>query len=203
MPDRAQRADILVRRRTLSTSRLLLRRWRREDREPFAALNSDAEVMRHFPAPLTAAESDALVAQIEAHFELHGFGLWAVEHGSSGALLGFTGLCVPSFEAAFTPAVEIGWRLRRSAWGCGYATEAALGSLEFGFGELGLDEIVSFTSFQNAPSRAVMERIGMRHDADGDFEHPLIAPDSPLAAHVLYRLTAADWRARAVDGTSK
>jgi RimJ/RimL family protein N-acetyltransferase len=180
----------------LTTARLLLRRWRDRDREPFAELNADAEVMRLFPAPLTAPQSDAQLDALEAHFERHGFGLWALESRRSGELLGFTGLCFVSFDAAFTPAVEIGWRLRRSAWGHGYATEAARASLQFGFVELRIEQVVSFTSVSNAPSRAVMERIGMKQDPDGDFAHPLIAGDSPLSAHVLYRLTAADWRAR-------
>jgi len=121
----------------LSTTRLLLRRWREQDRRPFAALNADAEVMRLFPATLQPAESDALIADIERHFERHGFGLWALELKESGALLGFTGLCFVSFQAAFTPAVEVGWRLRRSAWGHGYAAEAALASLAFGYDQLG------------------------------------------------------------------
>ncbi|HLB20918.1 MAG TPA: GNAT family N-acetyltransferase [Solirubrobacteraceae bacterium] len=180
----------------LKTSRLLLRRWREQDRAPFAAMNADAKVMRHFPSPLTAGESDALVSDLQAHFERHGFGLWALQSRSSHELLGFTGLCFVSFDAHFTPAVEVGWRLRRSAWGHGYASEAALAALRFGFAELGVREIVSFTSTVNERSRAVMERIGMARDAAGDFAHPLIARDSPLAPHVLYRLSAADWRAR-------
>jgi ribosomal-protein-alanine N-acetyltransferase len=184
------------RRAQLTTARLLLRRWREDDRAAFAELNADPDVMRLFPSPLTARESDALIAHIEAHFERHGFGLWALEHKGPGELLGLTGLCFVSFDAPFTPAVEIGWRLRRSAWGHGFASEAASASLAFGFDELGVDEIVSFTSTRNAPSRAVMERIGMTRDPAGDFAHPLIAPDSPLAAHVLYRMTAAGWRGR-------
>jgi ribosomal-protein-alanine N-acetyltransferase len=177
----------------LTTPRLLLRRWRDEDRAPFAALNRDAEVMRHFPAPLSARESDALIADIESHFRRHGFGLWALQSRESGELLGFTGLCFVSFAADFTPAVEIGWRLRRSSWGHGYAAEASRASLAFGFDELGFEEIVSFTSTLNERSRAVMERIGMTRDLAGDFAHPLIARDSPLAAHVLYRLAATGW----------
>jgi ribosomal-protein-alanine N-acetyltransferase len=180
----------------LTSSRLLLRRWHEGDRAPFARLNADPEVMRLFPSPLTARESNGLIADIEGHFERHGFGLWALEHRQSGELLGFTGLCFVSFEAPFAPAVEIGWRLRRSSWGHGFASEAASASVAFGFDELDLDEIVSFTSTRNVPSRAVMERIGMRRDPAGDFAHPLIAPDRPLAAHVLYRMTAAEWRNR-------
>jgi ribosomal-protein-alanine N-acetyltransferase len=170
------------------TARLLLRRWGDDDREPFAALNADPEVMRHFPAPLSRDESDALVDRIEQHFERHGFGLWALERRDSGDFLGFTGLAVPPFGAHFTPAVEVGWRLARSAWGAGYATEAAREALAVGFGSAGLDEIVSFTVPANRRSRAVMERIGMTHDERDDFDHPALRHGSPLRRHVLYRI---------------
>jgi len=174
----------------LSTPRLVLRRWRDADREPFAAMNADPEVMEHFPAPLSRAESDELVDSIEAGFEHHGFGLWAVEVRESGEFVGFTGLAVPSFEAHFTPAVEVGWRLARPAWGRGYATEAGAAALEFAIAELDLGEVVSFTSVANRRSRAVMERLGMTRDPADDFDHPLIAPGDPLRRHVLYRIGA-------------
>ena len=172
----------------LGTPRLLLRRWRAGDRAPFASLNADPVVMEHFPAPLDRRASDALVEAIEAGFERHGFGLWALESSEGGEFLGFTGLAVPTFEAHFTPAVEIGWRLARSAWGCGYATEAARAALEFGFEQAGLAEIVSFTAASNRRSRAVMERLGMSHDPGDDFDHPALPPGHPLAPHVLYRI---------------
>jgi RimJ/RimL family protein N-acetyltransferase len=172
----------------LRTERLLLRGWREQDREPFAALNADPAVMEHFPAPLDRVRSDALVDAIEARFERDGFGLWALEVESSGEFIGFTGLAIPAFEAHFTPAVEVGWRLARSAWGQGYATEAGRAALAFGFGQGGLAEVVSFTSAGNLRSRAVMERLGMRRDPADDFEHPDLAPDDPLRPHVLYRL---------------
>ncbi|HEX3239392.1 MAG TPA: GNAT family N-acetyltransferase [Solirubrobacterales bacterium] len=174
----------------LNTSRLTLRRWREADREPFAAINADPEVMALFPAPLTRSESDRLADSIEAHFERHGFGLWALEVGASGDFVGFAGLAVPSFEAPFTPAVEVGWRLARPAWGRGYATEAARAALAHGFDGLGLEEVVSFTSVGNTRSRAVMERLGMSHDSADDFEHPKIAAGDPLRPHVLYRIRA-------------
>ena len=170
--------------------RLLLRRWREHDRQGFAAMNADPLVMEHFPDRLTRAESDALIAKIEAGFERHGFGLWALEVRASGELIGFCGLSVPSFDAHFTPAVEVGWRLARSAWGHGYATEAGLAAVTFGFQDAGLDEIVSFTSAANVRSRAVMERIGMTHDPADDFEHPALPVAHPLRLHVLYRISA-------------
>ncbi|GII31467.1 GNAT family N-acetyltransferase [Planotetraspora mira] len=170
----------------LETERLSLRRWRESDREPFAALNADPEVMEHFPALLSRDESDALVGRIEEGFEERGFGLWAVE--AEGAFIGFTGLTVPRFTAGFTPCVEIGWRLARRAWGYGYATEAATAALGDAFGRLGLEEVVSFTAVQNLRSQAVMRRIGMSRDLAGDFDHPVLPEGSPLRRHVLYRI---------------
>jgi RimJ/RimL family protein N-acetyltransferase len=176
----------------LRTSRLTLRRWRPADREPFATLNADPEVMEHFPRPLRAEESDELVERIESGFEQRNFGLWAVEVRKSGEFIGFTGLAVPSFEAHFMPAVEVGWRLARPAWGHGYATEGARAALEFGFGEVGLEEIVSLTTPGNRRSWAVMERLGMRRDPADDFEHPALPEGEPLRRHVLYRLGKDD-----------
>ena len=176
--------------RQLKTARLLLRRWRETDHEPFAALNADPVVMEYFPARLSRAESDDLIARIEAGFAAQGYGLWALEARATGELLGFTGLAVPSLSAHFTPAVEVGWRLARSAWGKGYATEAGLASIAFGFRDVGLDEIVSFTSATNARSRAVMKRIGMTHDPADEFDHPELEETNPLRPHVLYRISA-------------
>jgi RimJ/RimL family protein N-acetyltransferase len=135
----------------LRTARLLLRRWRESDHEPFAALNADPKVMEYLPDRLTRAESNHLIARIEARFAACGYGLWALEVRATGEFVGFTGLAVPSFDARFTPAVEVGWRLARSTWGKGYATEAGLASIAFWFRDAGLDEIVSFTSAANVP----------------------------------------------------
>ncbi|WP_307801619.1 GNAT family N-acetyltransferase [Microbispora triticiradicis] len=169
----------------IRTDRLVLRRWREDDKEPFAALNADPVVMEHFPATLTREESDALVERAEAAIEERGFGWWAVE--VDGEFIGFTGLSVPAFTAHFTPCVEIGWRLARSAWGHGYATEAARASLEYGFGTLGLTEVVSFTAVPNLRSQAVMRRLGMTRDPGEDFDHPVLPEGHPLRRHVLYR----------------
>jgi ribosomal-protein-alanine N-acetyltransferase len=171
---------------SIRTERLVLRRWREDDKEPFAALNADPVVMEHFPATLSREDSDALAERIEAGFDEHGFGLWAVE--ADGEFIGFTGLSVPRFTAPFTPCVEIGWRLARSAWGRGYATEAARASLEDGFGRAGLTEVVSFTAVQNVRSQAVMGRLGMTHDPADDFDHPALPAGHPLRRHVLYRI---------------
>ena len=178
---------------TLAAPRLRLRRWRPADRTPFAVLNADPEVARYLSGPMTTADSDALIDRIEAGFEINGFGLWAVEVTATGEFIGFTGLSRPRFDAPFMPAVEVGWRLARSAWGHGYATEAARAALAHGFGPGDLDEIVSFTTVTNARSRAVMDRLGMTRDPADDFDHPMLAADHPLRPHVLYRLTRAEW----------
>jgi RimJ/RimL family protein N-acetyltransferase len=172
----------------LRTPRLLLREWRAEDREPFAALNADPRVMEHLPAPLSRRQSDALARRSVQHFELHGFGPWAVEVPGVAPFVGFVGLVVPAFEAHFTPCVELGWRLAAGHWGHGYATEAALASARHAFDVVGLERLVSFTTPQNVRSQAVMQRIGMTHDPADDFDHPRFPPGHRLSRHVMYRL---------------
>ena len=174
----------------LHTKRLRLRSWRDADKAAFGRMNADPDVMRYFPAPLSSAESDALADAIRSHIDRLGWGLWAVEVTGVMPFAGYIGLARPRFESHFTPCVEIGWRLSRDAWGHGYAIEGALAALSFGFTELGLDEIVSFTTDANQRSRRVMERIGMTHDLSDDFDHPFLPAGHPLRRHVLYRKSA-------------
>jgi RimJ/RimL family protein N-acetyltransferase len=185
----------------LTSSRLLLRGWRESDRAPFAALSDDAEVMRYMPSPPTRMESDELIDSFQAHAARHGFCPWALEQRESGELIGFAGLNVLSFPARFTPTVEVSWRLGRSAWGHGYATEAARAALAHGFGELALPEVVAQTTVANVRSRAVMQRLGMTHDPSDDFDHPRLQRDSPLLRHVLYRRSSAQWLPLRSPGT--
>jgi ribosomal-protein-alanine N-acetyltransferase len=175
----------------LKTERLVLRRWDEADLEPFAALNSDPETMRYFPSMLSREQSDALAREISRVIEQEGWGLWAVEVLDGPHFVGFVGLNEPRFEAHFTPAIEVGWRLARAHWGHGYATEAAKAAIDFGFGELDLQEIVAMIAPANARSRAVAEKLGMSRNAADDFDHPRI-PDGPLRRHVLYRLQRSD-----------
>ena len=172
------------------TPRLRLRTWRASDLEPFAAMNADPVVMEHFPQRLDRDETHAMVERIERFLSRNSYGLWAVEVPGVAEFIGYVGLNVPTFEAAFTPCVEIGWRLAADHWGKGYATEAAHAVLDYGFGTLGLREIVSFTVPANVRSRAVMRRIGMTHDPVEEFDHSRIPAGHPLRRHVLYRLTA-------------
>jgi ribosomal-protein-alanine N-acetyltransferase len=177
----------------LQTGSLTLREWRESDRIPFARINTDPEVMRYFPAPLRRAESDRLIERIEAHFAEHGYGLWAVEltpvrPGDPAVFLGFIGLAHATFPAHFTPAIEIGWRLDGRYHGRGYATAGARRVLNFAFDELNLEEVVSFTSVHNLASRRVMEKLGMAHDPQDDFDHPALPSDHRLRRHVLYRI---------------
>jgi RimJ/RimL family protein N-acetyltransferase len=173
---------------SLRTARLRLRAWRAEDLPHFAALNADPRVMEHFPKVLTAQESDCQAAAIADHFRKHGFGFWAVEASGVADFVGFVGLSMPTFEAHFTPCVEIGWRLACEHWGQGYATEAARAAADDGFRRLGLEEIVAFTVPANRRSRRVMEQLGMTRSVDDDFDHPRLPPGHPLRRHVLYRL---------------
>jgi RimJ/RimL family protein N-acetyltransferase len=177
----------------ITTQRLTLRRWREDDLEPFAALNADPLVMEYFPKTLSHDESEILAGRIARHFEQYGFGWWSTEITANAVFIGLVGLSVPRFEAHFTPCVEIGWRLARGYWGQGYASEAARAALAYGFEKLQLEQIVSLTVPANRRSRAVMERIGMVRDRQGDFEHPHIDEGHPLRRHVLYRMTRQDW----------
>ena len=172
----------------IRTDRLVLRSWREEDRRPFAAMNADPLVMEYFPAPLTPMESDAFADRIERHLHERGYGLWAVEISAAAPFIGFVGLADVPADLPPAPGVEVGWRLAREHWGCGYATEAARAALRFAFKSLELVEVVSFTSATNQRSRRVMERLGMSHDRSGGFDHPRLPPGDPLRPHVLYRL---------------
>jgi RimJ/RimL family protein N-acetyltransferase len=176
----------------LNTSRLTMRRWRSSDLEPFAAMNADPEVMRYFPAPLDRAASDAFVARIESRFDERGYGLWALEVSATGVFIGFTGLNPMPDGVPGTGGTEVGWRLARSAWGQGYATEAGRAALELAFNSAGLPEVWSLTAEVNAPSIAVMRRLGLSYVTTA--LHPALDPTSELAPHVFYRIRAAEYR---------
>ncbi|MGA3151828.1 MAG: GNAT family N-acetyltransferase [Streptosporangiaceae bacterium] len=171
---------------TIRTSRLMMRRWRDNDRDLYAAMNADPEVMRYFPAPLDRAASDGSVDRIEELFERQGFGLWALEVISTGQFIGFTGLNPMPEGVPGAGGMEVGWRLARHAWHHGYATEAARAAVGVAFGGAGLDEIWSITAVLNEPSQAVMRRLGMTVHAR--FEHPVLPVGHPIRAHVAYRL---------------
>ena len=172
----------------IQTDRLLLRSWESRDCEPFARLNSDPRVMEFMPARLSRAESDLLIERIERHFRAHGFGLYAAELREEHRFIGFVGLALPTFDAPFTPCVEIGWMLCAEYWGSGLATEGASAVVRHAFEVLGLDALVSFTVPANVRSRRVMEKIGMTHSPSDDFDHPSLGKGHPLRRHVLYRL---------------
>ncbi len=179
---------------TVTTERLLLRQWREDDLAPFAKLNADPRVMEYFPKLQTRDESDGSVKLFSDHIQRCGWGFWAASLLQTGEFIGFIGLQPVSFQATFTPAVEIGWRLAFEHWGKGYATEGAKAALQYGFQKLHLKDIVSFTATSNMRSRAVMERIGMHHEPNNDFDHPRLPVGHPLSRHVLYRITADVWK---------
>jgi RimJ/RimL family protein N-acetyltransferase len=166
-----------------------MREWRESDRTPYALLNADPEVMRHFPSMLTPQQSSEMIDRMAAAWVDRGFGLWAVERRDTAEFVGFVGLAVPGWHASFTPCVEVGWRLGRQHWGHGFAPEAAIAALEWGFANVDPphDEIVSFATETNVNSQRVMDKIGMIRDTAADFDHPLL-PDWVDRRHVLYRI---------------
>ena len=170
------------------TSRLLLRPWRDEDIAAFAQMSTDPAVMEYLlPLSQRGSSVETWVAQKRAHWAEHGFGQWVVELPGGARFIGVVGLETVSYEAHFTPAVEVAWRLARPYWGQGYATEAARAALDYGFSGLGLQEIVAVTVPANQRSRRVMERLGMIRSHEDDFDHPRV-PAGLLRRHVLYRL---------------
>ncbi len=178
----------------IRTERLILRPWRDADREPLAAITTDPEVMRFFGTTRAREQSDRWLDRVQAHFDTHGFGIWAVEAPGIAPLIGFVGLSAVPDIIPCAPAVEGVWTLGSAWWRRGYCTEAARAAMTDGFDRLGLPEIVAFTARVNTPSQGVMRAIGMTHDAHGDFDHPRLPQDSPLRPHVLYR------RARPASG---
>jgi RimJ/RimL family protein N-acetyltransferase len=172
----------------IETARLILRPWRETDLVPFAELNADPIVMRFLRGALTRDESDAYVRRVQQHLADHGFCKWAVEAPGVAPFIGAVGLSHTRFEASFTPAVEVAWRLDRRFWGQGYATEAARAAMADGFTRLGLREIIAITALGNIASQRVMERLGMLRAIE--FDHPWLAEGSSLRRHILYRLAA-------------
>lgn len=177
------------------TERLIVRDWIDADLDPLAALNGDAEVMRYFPALQSRETTAAFISRCSEKRAQDGFCFSPVVLKETHAFIGFVGLSRPGYAVPlpFDPCIEIGWRLAKEFWGRGYASEAATAWLRFGFETLSLDEIVSFTAEINKPSAHVMARIGMRRDQEGDFMHPLIDADHPIAPHILYRINNSDW----------
>jgi RimJ/RimL family protein N-acetyltransferase/8-oxo-dGTP pyrophosphatase MutT (NUDIX family) len=169
----------------IETERLILRPWCDEDLEPFAKMNADPRVMEFFPSVKSFDESLKDYTKFREIFEKNGWGFWAATLKENGAFIGFIGLSQIRFETSFTPAVEIGWRLAFEHWGKGYATEGAKAAIKYGFENLQLEEIVSFTAVDNLRSRQVMHKLGMHHESD--FEHPLLPAGHKLRPHVLYR----------------
>jgi RimJ/RimL family protein N-acetyltransferase len=172
----------------IETPRLILRQWKQSDEEPYISLNADPEVMEYFPSVKTPTETLAQIERIAAYIDKNGYGFWAVERKDNQQFIGFTGICEPGFDAHFTPCIEVGWRLSKENWGHGFATEAALACLDFGFDKLSLKEIYSFTSIHNYRSEKVMQRIGM--EKAGEFDHPLIADGHWLKKHVVYKISS-------------
>jgi RimJ/RimL family protein N-acetyltransferase len=184
----------------LRTDRLLLRPFSEGDLAPFAALNRHPLVVESLGSSPTRAESDAMVTRFTEEMDREGWGLWAAEitggaeggaAEGSGTFVGMIGLHRVNPAVPCAPAVEIAWRLSPEHWGQGYATEGAAAALDYGLTGAALPEIVAFTTTLNVRSQAVMTRLGMRRDLEGDFDHPSVPEGSPLRRHVLFRMVAS------------
>jgi len=182
----------------LETKRLILRTWQDDDLEPMTAINQDPKVMEYFPSIQDRDSTYCFIECVKKHQEQHGFSLYALALKPTGEMIGFVGLQYAQFNAHFTPAVEVGWRLAFEHWKKGYATEAAQAVLHYAFTQLDLDEIVSFTTSGNIASQRVMEKIGLHHNKKDDFDHPKLSTISPLCRHVLYRITKQEYLAKSV-----
>jgi len=169
-----------------------LRPWNEDDLEVLITLNLDTKVMEYFPSTLSMQESREMMDRIQAHYKDHGYGLWAAELKEDGKCIGFIGLNNPRFEAEFTPCVEIGWRILPQYWNKGLATEGAQAALEYGFKNLGLSKIYSWTPIQNKPSERVMQKIGMTYQ--NTFMHPNLPSEDALSEHVIYTITTPEYR---------
>lgn len=178
----------------IKTERLIMRPWKEEDFDAFARLNADPRVMEFFPGVLTQEESDQFAKRICIAMKQQGWGLWAVSIPDVADFIGYIGLAPVNFVADFTPAVEVGWRLAYDFWNQGYATEGAQAAVKYGFENLHLNEIVSFTAIQNTRSQKVMKKIGMKHHPEEDFDHPKLAEGHWLSRHVLYRIKKHEWQ---------
>ncbi len=182
----------------LHTARLTVRNWEERDRDVFHLINSDEQVMAHYPFRRTRPESDAQFDQWQREIAETGLGGYALALNDTGECIGYCGLKYPKVEPHLPPeTIEIGWRLVPRHWGKGYVTEAAERILAHGFETIGLPEIVSFAVMHNEKSLAVMKRLGFHRDEAGDFDHPRVPDTHPqLKRHALYRLSAEQWRAR-------
>ncbi len=177
----------------LETDRLILRTWSEDDLIPMLYINQDPKVCEFLPGLGNLLTTQAMLDRFINHFNAFQFSIYAVELKKTSEMIGFLGLIPPSFESHFTPAIEIGWRLASQHWNNGYATEGAKTVLHYAFTQLNLDEIVSFTVINNLASRRVMQKIGLHHNPQDDFDHPMLEQDSPLKPHVLYRLNRSDY----------
>lgn len=177
----------------LRTKRLVLRRWRDSDLDPFAKLNADPRVHEFMTIHPNREQSASFIERMEESFDTKGYGLWALELAETGEFIGYNGLVDVTYDVHFAPSIEIGWRMAWEAWGKGYATEAARASATYAFSEVGLDEVVAFCAVINQRSRNVMRRLGMVREVEDDFDYPLLPEGHPLKRMVLYRLRAENW----------
>ncbi|PKA83808.1 RimJ/RimL family protein N-acetyltransferase [Ulvibacter sp. MAR_2010_11] len=172
----------------IETERLGLRNWLPSDEKPFIEMCKDQAVMQHFPKPLSNVETITLIQRLQNHFHEHGYCYFAVDELETAEFIGFAGIMNQTWESEFTPCVDIGWRLKKTAWGKGYATEAAKACLEAAFNQFQIKEVLAFTTDTNTASENVMKKIGMEYI--GTVQHPMMVGDPRFKHCVVYKSEA-------------
>ncbi|MFD1314050.1 GNAT family N-acetyltransferase [Namhaeicola litoreus] len=175
-----------------TSERIGFRNWIKEDLSEFAMMNADAQVMEHFPNILTLSETKDFIKRLQDHYIEHGHNYFAAELIETGEFIGFIGLAYQDYPTKYTPAVDVGWRLKNSAWGKGFATEGAERCLKFGFEELKLKRIISTCTEINTRSERVMNKIGMRKV--GSFKHPKLSEHPDYENCICYQITQNEWK---------
>ena len=169
----------------IKTERLGLRNWLPSDEVPFTEMCKDELVMEHFPKTLSEEETRAFISRLDNHFKQHGYCYFAVDILETTEFIGFTGFAKQEWKSEFTPCVDIGWRLKKEAWGKGYATEAAQACLEVAYSKFGLEEVLAFATDTNKASQNIMIKIGLQFA--GTVQHPAIIDDSRFEHCVVYK----------------
>lgn len=170
-----------------TSERLGFRAWNDDDLEEFAKLNADPDVMEHFPNILRFEESEDFLKRLHLHFQKYGYQYFAVEILENAELIGFIGMAHQTYDSEFTPNTDLGWRLKKSAWGKGYATEGAKRCIEYAFNELGLEKLIATCTENNIKSEKVMQKIGMKKK--GNFLHPKLVEYPSLQKCVCYEIS--------------
>ncbi len=173
------------------SERLGFRNWTNNDLKELTEINSDPEVMEHFPSTLSEKETENLMERLKKHYDEREYTYFATDILETSELIGFIGLAYQTYKTEFSPATDIGWRLKKTAWGKGYATEGAKRCLEYAFNELKMNKIFSICTINNRKSENVMKKIGMTKK--GEFNHPELTNYPEYEKNIWYEIKNNVW----------